>query len=94
MTNHILIINTLSLRQNGCHFPEDILKWIFLNENVLISIKISLKFVPNGPINIITALVQIMTWRRPGDKPLSKPMVVSFPTHIFVTRHQILTEKS
>ena len=33
---------------------------IFLNENVWISIKISLKFVPNGPINIIPALFQIM----------------------------------
>ena len=29
------------------------------------SIKISLKFVPKGPINNIPALVQIMAWRRP-----------------------------
>ena len=42
----------LSRRQNGRYFPDDIFKWIFLNENVLISIKISLKFVPKGPINI------------------------------------------
>ena len=27
-------INTLSPRQNGRHFPDDIFKWIFLNENV------------------------------------------------------------
>ena len=40
-------------RQNGRHFPDDILKWIFLNENVWIPIKISLKFVPSGPINNI-----------------------------------------
>ena len=33
---------------------------------------ISLKFVPTGPINNIPALVQIMAWRRPGDKPLSE----------------------
>ena len=45
-----------------------------LNENVWISIKISLK--TNGPINNILALVQMMAWRRPGDKPLSKPMMV------------------
>ena len=32
----------------------------FLNENVRISIKISLKFVPKGPINNNPALVQIM----------------------------------
>ena len=43
----------------------------FFNENVYISIKISMKFVPNGPINDIPALVQIMVWCRPGDKPLS-----------------------
>ena len=49
--------NTLRLRQNGRHFPDDIFKCIFLNENVLISIKISLKFVPKGQINNITALV-------------------------------------
>ena len=45
------------------HFPDDIFKCIFLNENVKISIKISLKFVPKGPIDIIPALVLIMDWR-------------------------------
>ena len=39
-------------------------------------IKISLKFVPKGPINNIPALVQIMAWGRPGDKPLSEAMIV------------------
>ena len=75
-------------RQNGRHFPDDIFKWIFLNENVWISIHISLKFVPRRPINNIPAMVQIMTWRRPGDKPLSEPMMVSSPTHICVARPQ------
>ena len=60
----------------------------FLNENVWISIKISLKFVPIGPINNIPSLVQIMAWRRPGDKPLCEPMMVSLLTHICVTRPQ------
>ena len=59
---------------------------IFQNENVWISIKISLKFVPKAPINNIPSLVQIMAWRRPGDKPLSEPMMVSLLTHICVTR--------
>ena len=58
----------------------------FLNENVWIPVTISLKFVPKGPINNIPALVQIMAWRRSGDKPLSEPMMVSLPTHICVTR--------
>ena len=58
--------NTLSPRQNGRHFPDNF-KCIFLNGNVWISIKISLKFVPEGPINNIPALVQIMAWRWPGQ---------------------------
>ena len=33
-------------RQDVRHFPDDILKWIFLNENAWILIKISLKLVP------------------------------------------------
>ena len=74
--------------QNARHFPDDIIKWISLNQNIWISINISLKFVPRGPINSIPALVQIMAWRRPGDKPLSEPMMVSFPTHICVARPQ------
>ena len=82
------IFNTLRTRQNGCHFADDILKCIFLNENAWILIKISLKFVPKGPIDNIPALVQIMAWRRPGDKPLSEPMMVSLPTHIYITRPQ------
>ena len=56
--------------------------------NAWIPIKISLKFVPQGPINNILALVQIMAWRRPGDKPLSGPMMVSLSTHICITRPQ------
>ena len=48
-----------------------------LNENVWILIKISLRFILKGPINNIPALVQIMAWRRPGDKPLSEPMMIS-----------------
>ena len=84
---HILF-NTLRPRQNGCHFPDDIFKWIFLNENVWTWINISLKFVPRGPINNIPTLVQVMAWRRPGDKPLSEPTMVRLPTRICVTRPQ------
>ena len=59
-----------------------IFQWIFLNENESISINISLKFVPNGPINNIPALVQVMAWHRSGDKPLSEPMMASLPTYM------------
>ena len=75
-------------RQNGRHFPDDIFKRIFFNQNVRIPINISLEFVPKGPINNIPALVQIMARRRPGDKPLSETMLVSLLTHICVTRPQ------
>ena len=81
-------INTLRPRQDGYHFPDDVFKCIFLNENAWILIKISLRFVPKGPINNIPAFVQIMAWRRPGDKPLSESMMVKLPTHICITRPQ------
>ena len=81
-------VNTLRPRQNGRHFADDTFNHIFVNENVRISIKFSLKFVPKGPINNIPALVQIMAWRRPGAKPLSETVMVSLLTHICLTRHQ------
>ena len=81
-------LNTLRLGQNGRHFPDDIFKCIFLNENQWISIKMPLKFVPNVWISNIPALIQIMAWCRPGDKPLSGPMMVSLLTHVCVTRPQ------
>ena len=80
--------NTLRLRQKGRHFPDDIFKWIFLNENVWISINISLKFLPRGPINNIPTLVQVLAWRQPGDKPLSGPTMARLQMHICVTRPQ------
>ena len=88
MSRLLTWINTLRPRQNGRRFADDTFKRIFLNENVRISIKISLKFVPKGPINNIPALVQIMAWRRSGDKPLSEPVMVRLLTYICVTRLQ------
>ena len=84
----ICYANTLRPRQNGRCFADDTFKHIFLNENVRILIKISLKFVPKGPINNNPALVQITAWRRSGDKPLSEPMIFSLLIHICVTRPQ------
>ena len=88
-----IMLNTLRPRQDGRHFPDDNFKCTFLNENVSIRIKISLKFVPKGPINNIPAMVKIMAWRRPGDKPLSEPVMVSLPTHICVTRPQWVNQQ-
>ena len=78
-------VNTLRLRQYGRHFADDIFRCIFFKENTCISINISLKFVPKGHINNIPALVQIMAWRHPGDKPSSGSMMVRLLTHICIT---------
>ena len=64
--------NALRPRQNVRHFADDPFKRIFLNETI--SIKISLNFVPKGPINDIPALVQI-----------SESVMVCLLTHICVT---------
>ena len=82
------IINTLRSGQNGLYFPDDILKCIFMNDNVWISLNFSLKFVPRVSIDNTPALVQIMAWRRPGDKPLSEPMMISLLTYICVAGPQ------
>ena len=47
--------------------------------------EISEKFVPKDPINNIPSLVQIIAWRRPGDKPLFEPMMVSLLTYVYAS---------
>ena len=64
--------------QNGCHFADDIFECIFVNEKLCILIKISLKFLPKAPIDYKSASVQVMAWRRPGDKPLPEAMLIHF----------------
>ena len=83
--NITYIINTLRLRWNGRHFPDDIFKYIFLNENIWISIKISLKYLPILPI--------LQHWFRKwlgADQATShyEPMMDSLLTHICITRPQ------
>ena len=81
-------VNTLKPRQNGHHLAVDIFRCMFVNEEICILIKTSLKFVPRAPINNISALAQIMAWRRPGGKPSSEPIVVNLLTRICVTQLQ------
>ena len=83
-----LSFNKSSPKQNGRHFADGILKWIFLNENVWISINISLHFIHRDQIGNIPVLVWIMAWRRPVDKPLSEPIMFSLLTHTYVTLPQ------
>ena len=51
---------------------------MFLNENDRIPIQISLKYVSMSPIDNKSALVQVMAWRRTGDKPLPGPVLTLF----------------
>ena len=78
--------NILRPRQNGSHFESDISKCIFLNENVWISIKISLKFIWMVQLTILQNWFRY--WRRPGDNPLSELMMVNSLTHICVAQPQ------
>ena len=71
-------VNSSPLAQNGCLFTDDTFRCIFVNEKLCILVKISLTFVPKGPIDNNPALVQIMAWRRIGDKQLSEPMQTWF----------------
>ena len=62
-------VDTMRPWQNGHHFA-DIFKSIV--------IKISLNFVPKWSVNNIPALVQIMAWLQPGNKPLPESMIAKF----------------
>ena len=65
-------------KKNGRYFANGIFKRIFFNENIRIYIRISLEFVPKGPIDSKAALVQVMVWRGAGDKPLPESMLSQF----------------
>ena len=62
----------------AANVTDYIFKCNFINEKFCISIWISLKFVPTGPINNRPALVQVMAWRRTGNKPLPEPTLTQF----------------
>ena len=63
----------------GANLADDILNRIFLNENVWISIKISLKCVSNGPIDNKPSLIPLMAClARTGDKSLPEPLLTQF----------------
>ena len=45
------LLYTLRLGQNGHHFVDNIFKCVCFNEDFWLSIKVSLRFVPKGPID-------------------------------------------
>ena len=59
-------------------FADDNFKRIFSIENDGVPIRVSLEFVPMSPIDNNPTLVQVMAWRRTGDKPLPELMLTQF----------------
>ena len=69
-------------KQNVRHFPDDILKWIFMNENVWIFIYNFIGVCSQVPNQQYSSLF------RPGDRQFSKQMMARSPTNICVTQPQ------
>ena len=72
-------LTPLHLDKMATIVADAIFKCIFCNENDQILIQFSLKLVPRSPIDNKPALVQVMAWRRTGNKPLSELMAAQFP---------------
>ena len=65
----------LPLDKMAAILADAIFKCIFLNENNIIPIQISLKFIHRSPLDNKPALVRVIVWRQVGDKPLHEPMM-------------------
>ena len=68
----------IPLDKMNANLADDIFNCKFMNERSYISIWISLKFVPRGPIDNRLALVQVMAWHRTGEKPIPEPTLTQF----------------
>ena len=88
LSRDIIGLTHLPLDKMAAIFADNLFKCIFMHEKFYISIQISLKFVPKGPIDNMAVLVQVMTRCCPGDKPISESIMVNLPTHICITRLQ------
>ena len=53
----LISVNSSPPGQNGRHFADDIFRGSFMNDKFCILVKISLTFVPKGPIDNIPTLV-------------------------------------
>ena len=73
-----MAINSSSPKKMAAILSDDNFKCIFFNKNDRIPIRISLKYVPLSPIENKPALVQVIAWRRRGDKWLPEPMLTQF----------------
>ena len=75
-------LNTSRLRQNGCHFSDDIFKFIFLCENCHI---LCICLFPKSSINNKPALAQIMAGRWTGYRHYLNQWWPAFIMHICAT---------
>ena len=66
--------NSSPLGQSGYYFADS----IFFRMKVFYFTSISLKFVPKGPSDNKSSLVQVKAWQQTGDKPLPEPMLTQF----------------
>ena len=72
------LLTHLPIDKMTANLSDDIFKYIFFDEKYSISIRISLKFVPRGLIDNRPVLVQVIAWRRTGDKPLPEQTLTQF----------------
>ena len=76
MHYHSLDLTNIPLDKMVAILADDHFKCISVSENDNTPIRISLIFVPTGPIdNTPAALARVIAWRRTGDKPLTELML-------------------
>ena len=66
----------IAVETKWAQFADDVSKCISFSKKFGSVIKISLKLISTSQINNKPSLVQIMLWRRTGDKPLFESMMV------------------
>ena len=88
LASHYIHGLTYWCRDKMATISQTTLSNVFLWMKLRILITISLKFVAKDSINNTLSLVQIMAWRRPGDKPLSVPLMARLLMHICFSRPQ------
>ena len=72
------VIVTLRRKQIDRHLADDILKCIFVDENMIISAATSLEFGLKSWISNRPIFVQIMAWYRKGNTPLFEPVMLIY----------------
>ena len=78
MRSRTFLLEHIDAETNDRHFVDDVFLRIFLIRNGYVLMRISLKCVSKAQIGDKSALVQVMDWRRIGDKPLPEPMMTKF----------------